>query len=267
MSELVSAVLLGIVEGLTEFIPVSSTGHLVLVSQAISLSGPKIATFNVFIQLGAILAVVFLYFRRFLGLLDFSARETSSFSGYQGLTKLGLACLPVFVAGALFHSRIKSLLSDEKPVALALLVGGVVMIIVEMSRKRPSVETLEELSYRQCLLIGLFQCFSLWPGVSRSGSTIVGAMLVGVHRRVAAEFSFLVAVPVMFAAVGYDLLKSYKELSFADLPMFAVGFIVAFVSALLAVRLFIGMLQRMTLKPFGYYRILLALAVLWLTAG
>jgi len=259
-ASVLDAVVLGILEGLTEFIPVSSTGHLILLSTAMEFTGAKADTFSVFIQLGAILAVVFLYPRRFRALLDFSA--CAGFSGKHGLLKLLVTCLPAFICGALFHSYIKSLLFMAFPVACALILGGVVMILVERRNSVEHVQELEAISYRQCLGIGLFQCLALWPGISRSGSTIIGGMLLGLERKLAAEFSFLIAVPVMIAAVGYDLLRSMTFLEMSDLPVFTVGFLVSFVIAIIAIKFFLSLLVRFTLAPFGYYRIALGLLVL-----
>lgn len=260
MSELVIAVILGVVEGLTEFLPVSSTGHLILVNEALAFTGERAHTFDIFIQLAAILAVAILYWRRFRDLFAWKSR--SGFSGFNGLAKIGAACLPAFVLGALLHSHIKALLFSPAPVACALLAGGAVMIWLERRRCVPTTLTLESLSMRQAFFIGCFQCFALWPGMSRSASTIIGAMLVRCDRIVAAEFSFLVAVPVMCAAVGFDLLKSHSVISRGDLPLFAVGFVVSFLTALLAIKFFMSLLRRWTLEPFGWYRIALGLVVL-----
>lgn len=262
MSELFVIILLGIVEGLTEFIPVSSTGHLILVGDALGFKGERAGAFDVFIQLGAILAVVVLYRKRFLSLLDFSAPERSGFRGQTGLLKLAAAVAPALVVGVIAHSYIKEHLFNSITVAAALIAGGLVLIWIEKRNVLPRVAVIEEIPLRTCFLIGLFQCISLWPGISRSGSTIVGGMLLGLNRVAAAEFSFLVAVPVMFAATGYDLLKSLEFLSVADLFPFALGFVVAFISALLAISFFMQLLKRCTLAPFGIYRIILGLFVL-----
>ncbi len=244
-------ILLGIVEGLTEFIPVSSTGHLILFGEMISYKGAAADTFEVFIQLGAILAVVFLYPKRFLSF--------AKFEDISGIIKLSLACLPAFVLGFLFHSAIKELLFKPIPVAIALALGGMVMIFIERREATPTARSFEEISYRQSFLIGIFQCLALWPGVSRSGATIVGGMILGLKRTIAAEFSFLVAVPVMMAATLYDLYKSYESLGEGAVAELAVGFVVSFVVALIAIRTFIALLDKWTLSPFGYYRILLGI--------
>lgn len=263
MPEILAAVALGIVEGLTEFIPVSSTGHLILFGKAISFNGASAKTFSIFIQLGAILAVVILYWHRFRALLISSPNSPAGFSGKAGIIKLLLACIPVFISGYLFHDAIKALL-EPLPVAAALICGGIFMLMVDRGDKNFTYNSLEEISYKTAFLIGVFQCAALWPGMSRSGSTIIGAMLLGVERRVAAEFSFLVAVPVMVAAVGYDMLKSYHELTAADIDLFAVGFVVSLITAVVAIKFFMSLLSRYTLIPFGWYRICLGLFVLGL---
>lgn len=259
-SEFITAGLLGIVEGLTEFLPVSSTGHLVLAGKLLSFDGPKAETFEIFIQLGAILAVLLLYWRRFQKF--FLLRETSGLSGIPGLIKLGFACFPAALMGLLFHKTIKSLLFAPLPIAAALIVGGIILILFESRLPESRVETLDDISYKQALLTGVCQCFCLWPGVSRSGSMIVGGMVVGFSRVVAAEFSFLVAVPMMFLASGYDLFKSRGILSAADVPTFAIGFIVSFIIAVLAIRFFLGLVKRYSLRPYGIYRIVLGMLVI-----
>jgi len=260
MSESLQAIILGIVEGLTEFIPVSSTGHLILFGDLLQFHGSKAQTFEIFIQLGAILAVLFLYPKRFTSLLNF--RNKDGFSGREGIFKLFLACLPAFVLGFLFYQYIRDYLFTSLTVALALLAGGILMILIEKRSSTPSVLQLEDISYKKCLGIGLFQCLALWPGMSRSASTIIGGLVLGLERRIAAEFSFLVAVPVMSAAVLYDLWKSRAFLELSDLGIFAVGFLVSFVVAILAIKFFISILKKYTLAPFGWYRILVGLFVL-----
>ncbi len=162
------------------------------------------------------------------------------------------------------HKVIKAKLFSPFPVALALIFGGVVMLLVEQRKLNARISKLEDLSIGVCFWIGVFQCLSLWPGISRAGSTIIGAMLLGVERKTSAEFSFLIAVPVMIAAVGYDLLKNLHLLSGADVTVFSIGFVTSFVTAVLAIKVFVGVLQRYTLSAFGVYRILLGLLVLWL---
>jgi undecaprenyl-diphosphatase len=264
VNDLIKACILGVVEGLTEFLPVSSTGHLILTGELLALNAGWSETFEVFIQLGAILAVVALYPKRFLGLVPTKgwAETKGSFLGWGGLVRLAITCLPAFVLGALFHSKIKAKLFAPLPVAIALIVGGLILIIVEKRAKKPGCTDINSLSIPVCLGVGLFQCLALWPGMSRSGSTIIGAMLLGVERKTAAEFSFLVAVPVMFAAVGFDLLKSELVFSSEVLTIFAVGFVVSLLTAIAAIRCFVGLLGRWTMVPFGVYRIALGIVIL-----
>jgi undecaprenyl-diphosphatase len=252
------AVILGLVEGATEFIPVSSTGHLILVSNLLNFTGDRAESFAIFIQLGAILAVVILYRQRFFDLLKF--QNSQGFSGLRGIGLLIVAMLPL-VVGYFAYSFIKDVLLKPGPVTIALLIGGVAMIIVERVLPAPKIDSLDEMTWRQALGIGLFQVLSMWPGMSRAAATIVGGMIVGMRRDKAAEFSFLLAVPTMVAAVGYDMLKSYDTLNSSDFLMFGIGFVVAFLAALAAIRTFIQLLQRHTLTPFGWYRIGLAVVV------
>ncbi len=264
MHELSSAALLGIVEGLTEFLPVSSTGHLIIVGDLISLKGRKVEFFDVFIQLGAILAVVLLYFRRFTGLLKFEkAFHISGLEGFAGIVKFGVACLPAFVLGALLHGFIKENLFTTGTVAAALVAGALLMILAEKRAKAVRVREAGGITVKDAFFIGLAQCLALWPGMSRSACTIAGGLFCGLERKVAAEFSFLVAVPVMFAAVVFDGYKSLPFIEAGDLPFYLTGFAVSFVSAVVAIRVFIAMLGRFTLIPFAWYRIALAALVMW----
>lgn len=264
MSLFVIVILLGLLEGLTEFIPVSSTGHLILLGEALGFEGERAKIFDVFIQLGAILAVVYLYFPIFRGFFDFQSSNHSDdgVRGWQGISKLAVASLPALIVGFLTHRLIKEHLFNSTVVAVTLIFGGLVMIWVERRGVEPKIRSLSEISLRTALLAGVFQCASLCPGMSRSGSMIIGGMLLGMDRKTAAEFSFLVAVPVMCAAVGYDLLKGWKYLGADDVAPFALGFFVAMVSAVLAIKFFIEILKRYSLTPFAIYRILLGVVVL-----
>lgn len=256
MESWLTAVILSVVEGLTEFLPVSSSGHLILAGELLGFTGPLAATFDVVIQLGAILAVVVLYWRRFWGLLRPDPRE--AFSGMRGILLLLLTTLPACVFGLLLHSVIKEHLFTPATVAAALAVGALAMIAAERLRLRTTITDLNAMTPRLALGIGLFQCLALWPGFSRSAATIMGGMILGAGRSLAAEYSFIAAVPVMVAATGYDLLKSLHLFSAADLPFFAIGMIGSFVCALAAVKLFIALVGRMTLVPFAVYRLILA---------
>jgi undecaprenyl-diphosphatase len=260
------ALVIGILEGLTEFIPVSSTGHMIIAGHLLGFTGPRADAFEVFIQLGAILAVVGLYHKRFLALIPRGAKAGATaggFSGWRGLGLLAVTTLPALVVGKLAHHYIKEHLFSPVTVAVGLAVGGVGLILVEILRPRNNRSGLDVIGWKDAFLIGCFQCLSLWPGMSRAGSTLIGGMLFRLDRKTTAEYSFLAAVPVMFAATGYDLYKSRAFLSAADAPLFALGFFVAFASAALAIRFFIGFLAKHTLKGFGYYRLVLAAVVWW----
>ncbi len=261
MTDMWVSAILGIVEGLTEFLPVSSTGHLIVAGHILGFTGATACCFEVFIQLGAILAVVVLYWRRFQGLLPKSGLLTGSdegFRGFRGLWLLALTTLPPLVGGYLAHKTIKENLFGPLTVAWALGIGGMAILAAEWLKPHPTADDLDGLNGTQALAIGLFQCLSLWPGVSRSAATIVGGLLVGLDRKVAAEYSFLAAVPVMIAATFYDMCKSWCYLDPSDFGFFAVGFVVSFVSALVAIESFVLLLQRWSLAPFAYYRIAIA---------
>jgi undecaprenyl-diphosphatase len=260
MTEIMQIIILGVVEGLTEFIPVSSTGHLIIVGHLIGFVGEKAATFDVFIQLGAILAVVFLYKERFLSLLSFE-NKPDAFSGRHGLLLLATTTLPALVIGALVHSYIKRYLFGPTTVAIGLGIGGVIMIFIEGRRKVEQRAGLHTLRVKDALAIGFFQCLAMWPGVSRSGATMVGGMLMGIERKTAAEYSFLAAVPVMAAATVFDLYKAASLLTH-DYLTFLAGFGISFIAAMIAVKTFIKLLGKITLKPFGWYRIGIALLIL-----
>lgn len=271
MENWVIAVILGIIEGLTEFIPVSSTGHLIVAGNLLGFVGEKASTFEVAIQLGAILSVVVLYRARFLRLIPASGDPFpplgSALDGWSGLYRIGLATLPALVVGFLARNAIKTYLFTPRTVALALVVGGIAILFTERFVRRRSTSPLDMLSLGQALGIGLFQTLALWPGTSRSAATIIGGMLLGLDRKDAAEFSFLIAVPIMTAATGYELLKMRESLSTAEAGQLALGFIVAFIVALLTIRAFIRVLNRWTLVPFAWYRIVVAPIFYLITRG
>lgn len=262
MTELLTAIILGIVEGVTEFIPVSSTGHMILVGRLLGFEGETASTFEVFIQLGAILAVVVLYKERFIGLNPLTKEK--GFAGKNGLILLFLTTLPALVFGFLAHGYIKRHLFNPTTVAIGLGIGGVAILLIERFLPGIKKRGIDSLGYREALAIGFFQCLALWPGVSRSGATILGGMTIGIERKTAAEYSFLAAVPVMCAATAYDLYKNFRFLQSSDIPVFALGFVVSFVIALLTVKSFTRLVGRSTLTPFGWYRIALAFVIFWL---
>ncbi|QUX96760.1 undecaprenyl-diphosphatase [Marinomonas sp. CT5] len=254
--DVIQSVILGLVEGATEFLPISSTGHLIVVSQWLGIEqteGNK--AFEVIIQLAAILAVVANY------------KERISFKYFRLWCQVFVAFLPVAIVGFLFRHQIKAMFSVSV-VAIMFIVGGVIFLLTEwwLKNKSPKVDSLDDLSFKQVLWIGIAQIFALIPGTSRAGSTIVGALLVGVSRKASAEFSFLLALPVMMAASGYDLLSNYKEFSGEQWMPLIIGFIVAFLSAFAVMKLFMVFLQRFTFVAFGWYRILFGGVLLFLAS-
>jgi len=261
MPDLVKALLLGLVEGLTEFLPVSSTGHLIIVSELLDYTGAEADTFNVFIQLGAILAVLVYFRTRFFKLLDFRARD--GFSGPRGIGLLLLTTLPSLVFGALGHGYIKEHFFNVTTVAIGLALGAVWILVTEIWWRPSRARELDELTWQIALGIGFFQCLAMWPGMSRSASTILGALYLGMHRRAATEYSFFAAVPMMMAAVSYDLYKSWGDLDLTRWWFFAAGFITAFGSALAATRFFISFVSRYTFIPFAWYRLVIAAILFW----
>ncbi len=258
------AILLGLVEGLTEFLPVSSTGHLILVSQWLGATDEGAKAFDIVVQLGAILAVVVhyraLFKNRLLGLLQ---RDPASLRLFGALC---VAFLPAALTGLLLGKTIKRLLFGPVPVAIALFVGGVIMILVERFRKSRNVQGVsgtEEVTLRRALVIGIGQCFALWPGMSRSMSTIVAGQLSGLSTPTAAEFSFLLSVPTLGAATIYEIYKSREHLAEGvGTQQLAAGLLVSFLVAWLVIAGFVRYLGKRGLAPFGYYRIALAVVVL-----
>jgi len=250
--DIIHAVILGIIEGITEFLPISSTGHLIVGSELLGLPQTKANTaFEVIIQLSAILAVIANYKDKFHP------------KHIQLWIKLFIAFLPIAVIGLLFSDQIKALFS-VKVVAIMFIVGGIVFLILEYFQKdrTPSTLEVEDVSYKQAALIGVAQVFALIPGTSRAGSTIVGALIVGLSRRASAEFSFLLALPVLAAASGYDFLKHYKDFSSNDYLSLAVGFVVSFIVAYFTMKLFIRFLEKFTFVSFGIYRIIFGVVLL-----
>ena len=262
MSSWAIAAILGVVEGLTEFLPVSSTGHLIIAGYVLGFVGKKATSFEIAIQLGAILSVVLLYWRRFLALLPLRSRllvqTKSNLNGGSGLWRIGIATFPALFVGYLARNVIKNELFNPEAVTLALAAGGVAILLAERYASRQRSNPLDTLTLKQALGIGLFQVLALWPGTSRSAATIVGGMLLGLDRKSAAEFSFLIAVPVLFVATGYELIKVRNDLAVQDFVQFGVGFVVSFIVALIAVKGFVSFLEHGKLTPFAWYRIVVA---------
>jgi undecaprenyl-diphosphatase len=263
------AILLGVVEGLTEFVPVSSTGHLILIGHLLGFVGEKAASFEVAIQLGAVLSVVFLYWRRFIELIPSRSRlhSESTLTGWAGLWRIALATLPALIVGFFARHTIKEQLFTPLAVTWALAVGGVAILLAERFVSRRGSRSLETLTVAQAVGVGLFQVLALWPGTSRAAATIVGGLVMGLERKGAAEFSFLIAVPIMFAATGYELLKMDSVSAAEDFFQFAVGFLVSFLVALVAVKGFVSFLSRWSLAPFAWYRIAVAAIFYLVTRG
>jgi undecaprenyl-diphosphatase len=262
--EYLSTIIMGIVEGITEFLPISSTGHLILTDHLLGfekiVGGKEFNdAFLIIIQLGAIMAVVAAYPRRFLGLLDF--RENKGLSGVHGLVLLAITSIPAGLLGYCTHRYIKDHLFSPSTVAAAMAVGAIAILLVEYFLPPQKKEGVDSITWKEALSIGLFQCFSLWPGMSRSATTIVGGMLSGLDRKTATEYSFFAAVPIMLVATVFELKNSYKLLTPDRFTVLALGFVVSFIFAWLAVRLFIGFLSRHTLIPFGWYRLAVAALV------
>lgn len=263
MEDIIIALILGIVEGLTEFAPVSSTGHLILVGHLLHFEGLRAATFEIVIQLGSILAVVVVFWQRLLSLIGVGpiAKENKQHTSHLRLAHILIGILPFFIGGFLFHDFIKTTLFSPKTVVIGLIAGGILMIFAEVFHKnRTEVMGLDSISYKQALLMGLFQCLALWPGFSRSGSTISGGLIVGLNQKTASEFTFILALPIMFAATVKDLYDSWSYLQVSDVPLFVTGFLTAFVVALFAIRFFLSLIAKVNLIPFAIYRFFLALA-------
>jgi undecaprenyl-diphosphatase len=255
---ILEAIILAVIEGLTEFLPVSSTGHMIIGSSAMGIaSNDFVKLFTVCIQLGAILSVIVLYFKRFFRSLDF-------------YYKLIIAFIPAAIFGKLLGDYIDVLLETPLAVGISLLVGGLILLFVDKWFNKAETDDADQIGYGTALKIGLFQCIALIPGVSRSGATIVGGMSQKLSRRAAAEFSFFLAVPTMFAATVYKLYKYIKEFGAPtgeEIKLLALGNAVAFVVALLAIKTFIGFLNKYGFKIFGWYRIVIGLILIVLIAS
>jgi undecaprenyl-diphosphatase len=268
---LLKAAVMGIVEGLTEFLPISSTGHLILSASMLDFTGPMVKVFEVAIQTGAMLAVIVEYRRRFADTLAGIANEAVA---QRFARNVLIAFLPAVVSGLALGGLIKAHLFHPVPVALAFIVGGVIILLVERhhhgaygerdleGRRHARVETVDDMSALDALKVGLVQCLALIPGTSRSGATIIGAMVFGFSRKAAAEFSFFLAVPTLIGAGAYSVFKERAALSVADLPVFAVGTVFAFFSAWLCIRWLIRYVSSHDFTAFAWYRIVFGIVVL-----
>jgi undecaprenyl-diphosphatase len=256
---LIKAFILGVLEGATEFLPISSTGHLIIVGDLLNFTDERSNVFKIFIQLGAILAICWEYRQK---LLHVATSVSSDKNAQRFVINLAGGFLPAALLGLMFHSQIKTYLFSPITVAIALIVGGFVILLVENFAPAPKTINAEDMTFTQALKVGFAQSFALIPGVSRSGATILGGMIFGLSRKVATEFSFFVAVPIMFAATAYDLYKNRNLLTVDDISIFAIGFITAFLAALIAIKVLLKYVANHDFKFFAYYRIVLGLIVL-----
>jgi undecaprenyl-diphosphatase len=258
--EYLHAALLGVVEGLTEFLPISSTGHLILLVDLLGFQGPPGRVFEVVIQLGAIAAILVLYFKKFLDVVLHPKQPDAR----HFMRNILLAFLPAMVIGFFAHGAIKALLFNPLTVAIALILGGAAILLIERNRPEPTIHSTEEMGWKTAIKIGFFQCIAMIPGVSRSGATIMGSLLCGVDRKTAAEFSFFLAVPTMLAATTFDLYKNRATLDGDGLLLIAVGFGCAFLTALLIARWLLRYIQNHSYAIFAWYRIALGMFILGL---
>ena len=263
MLEILKAIFLGIVEGITEWLPISSTGHMILVDEFVKLSTSESfkEMFFVVIQLGAIMAVVVLYFKKLIPFEINNGLKIKKDTISLWL-KIIVSCLPAAVIGLLFDDKIDEIFYNSTVVSLMLIIYGILFIIVESRKKTPRVNELSKLSYKTALLIGAFQVLSLIPGTSRSGATILGAVILGTSREIAAEFTFFLAIPVMFGASLLKLLKFGFAFTNLELMILLVGMVTAFIISILAIKFLVGYIKKNDFKAFGWYRIVLGILVL-----
>jgi undecaprenyl-diphosphatase len=256
------AIIQGIVEGLTEFLPISSTGHLIVSGYLLGFTDERAKTFEVVIQLAAIFAVVTIYFERFLRLIP--SRENNAeqgFSGISGLKLLLLTSLPAVLIGFVLHDFIKDALFSPVTVIIGLAVGGIILIVFEKFIPKSTIKKLDTITAKQALGIGLAQVFSIWPGVSRAASTIVGGSFLGLDRKTAVEYSFFAAVPIMVGASSLDLYKNLSVFEASDIGWFALGMLVSYLTAIIAIKFLLKFVEKHSLALFGWYRLILAVIV------
>ena len=249
---ILDSIILGLIEGFTEFLPISSTGHLIVASQFLNIDQTAVnKAYEVIIQFAAILAVVFNY------------SDKITFKKIELWKKLILAFIPIGTVGFIFSHQIKELF-NVNTVAIMFIIGGIIFLIAEKfyDEKKAHIDDVEDVTYKQALIIGLAQITALIPGTSRAGGTILGAMFVGLSRKASAEFSFLLALPVMSAVTGYDLLKHYQEFTDTNFLVLGIGFVVAFIMAFITIKLFLKFLEKFTFVSFGIYRIVFGIILL-----
>ncbi|MCR2805807.1 undecaprenyl-diphosphate phosphatase [Paenibacillus soyae] len=258
MQDFISAIILGILEGLTEFLPVSSTGHLILAGDLLNFEGDAATTFKIVIQLGAVMAVLILYWKRYMDILKDLASLKFKVPNKLNVVHMVLAMIPALIVYLLFNDYIKSVLFGSAPVLISLILGGILMIVASRAKRKVTAEETDNISYKQAFGIGLFQCLALWPGFSRSGATISGGMLLGTSQKAAADFTFIISVPVMMGATVLDMYDSRHLLTSDNLLLFLIGFVAAFIVAMIAVVTFLKLIKRIKLEWFAYYRFALA---------
>jgi len=256
MNDIIKAIILGIVEGVTEFLPISSTGHLILFNQFISFAEEFTKKFDVIIQLGAILSIVVIFRER---LFPFKNSKEPFFQSqaFEVWKKTIVGVIPALIMGALLHKKIEELLFNPVTVSVALIIGGIVLIFLENLRRQDRIQSVASIDYKTAFFIGIIQCLAMIPGTSRSAATIIGAMLLGCSRIAAVEYSFFLAIPTMIAACVFSLFKIGVNLSSSEIIVLVVGFVVSFLVAWVVVAGFIRFISRRDFKPFGYYRIVL----------
>ena len=257
VTQIFQAIILGIVEGLTEFLPVSSTGHLIFIGKIIGFESTG-KVFEIAIQLGAIFAIIVKYRSKFISV----ATSLNNPKSQSFVLNLALAFFPAMFVGVLAHSYIKTHLFSVTVVAISLIMGGIAIIIIENMVRKVKVKSIDDIKPFTAFKIGVFQCLAMVPGVSRSGATIMGSLLMGLDRKAAAEFSFFLAVPTMLAATCYDIYKNYAQLDISDINIIIIGFITAFITALLVIDIALKFITRHGFKPFAYYRIILGTSLL-----
>lgn len=258
--DFIYAIILGIVEGITEFLPISSTGHLIIVGEFFSFPEPFATTFDIVIQLGAILSVVVYFFER-LNPFGKQLQEVKRNEVFNTWKKTLVAVTPAIVIGGLVGSKIQKLLFNPTVVAVMLLLGGFILIIIERKTRKPKFDNISQLTYLNAIFIGIIQSLAMIPGTSRSAATIIGAMLLGSSRLLAAEFSFFLAIPTMFAASIYSLYKHGFEFTISELSILSVGFVTSFLVAYIVIKSFMKFISTRNFIPFGYYRIILGITI------
>jgi undecaprenyl-diphosphatase len=256
MNDFIRAILLGIVQGVTEFLPISSTGHLIIVGDILEFTGEFSKTFDIAIQLGSILAVIMIYkdnFREYIKLKP-------NLNIFPNIIHITITTIPVLIIGVLCHTAIKAYLFTPFTVAIGLLVGSVIMLFADYYHRRTKNNV--DIGYKNALVVGLFQCLSLWPGMSRSGVTISGGIFNGMDHKKAASYSFICAVPAMFAATGYELLKTSNDLTSHEFFVLATGFVISFFVGWVSIMFMLRLVSKIKLMPFAIYRIILAFIIL-----